>query len=295
MVVIVLLWIVVGVLICFAVSKDSRSDTTMKELGGVVSKSETVNQRKVESIYEMLKRKEKELTEDKSVFLFRGVELTLRIGSDIHSGYSIKGDYILVKPLSCYFPLPLGLGTIYGKPVSENEFIEDFVREAIPTQDSRKLLKNMLSPVIGQDTEYEEVWASIGDGEYFAPCTYVVFRFSDWKIFEGREAYNLIKGKEVRLCENPEKIHWKHFLELEMEAKKEREVRCIEFIDRVLEKQKVYNDLQYKYEMTPSAPISDYQSFLNFCKTVNEDVGFQECEITNHLMLKKLKQQKTQH
>ena len=45
--------------------------------------------------------------------------------------------------------------------------------------------------------------------------------------------------------------------------------------------------LQYKYEMLPSAPITDYESFCNFCKTVKEGVIFEDYEITNMLLLKR--------
>lgn len=88
-------------------------------------------------------------------------------------------------------------------------------------------------------------------------------------------------------CEDPHKTHWKYFLEQEMKAKKQREIHCHKYVDEVLQKQVDYNDLQINYQMLPSAPITDVESFRNFCKVVHEDNKYEDYEIQNYLLLKK--------
>lgn len=175
-----------------------------------------------------------------------------------------------------------------GKRVEH--FIERLVTVGTVKEDPYYTLEKLLKPFIGEHTNRGEQWFSIGDGEYYTNTAYTVYRFSDWKSFSSLQALKLVEGLEIKPCEDPERTHWKHFLELRMKAKKQREKDCSEFIDKILIKQQEYNDLQYKYEMLPSAPITDYESFSNFCKIVKEGVIFKDYEITNMLLLKRNKQ-----
>lgn len=92
---------------------------------------------------------------------------------------------------------------------------------------------------------------------------------------------------EFTPCEDPHKTHWEYFLKLEMLAKKQREVDCHKYVDEILQKQITYNDLNLQYQMLPSAPIIDVESFRNFCKVVHEDAKYEDYEIQNYLLLKK--------
>ena len=93
--------------------------------------------------------------------------------------------------------------------------------------------------------------------------------------------------KQCTPCEDPHKTHWEYFLKLEMLAKKQREVDCHKYVDDILQKQITYNDLNLQYQMLPSAPITDVESFRNFCKVVHEDTKYEDYEIQNYLLLKK--------
>lgn len=44
-----------------------------------------------------------------------------------------------------------------------------------------------------------------------------------------------------------------------------------------------------QYEMLPTAPITDIETFKNFCKIVKEDVYYEDHEIQNYIFMKKLK------
>ena len=46
---------------------------------------------------------------------------------------------------------------------------------------------------------------------------------------------------------------------------------------------------QLKHEMLPSAPITDIETFKNFCKMVSEKVSYEDYEIQNCLFLKRSK------
>ena len=139
-------------------------------------------------------------------------------------------------------------------------------------------------------------WYSINNDEYYLKkgCkfdledyqqyNYNVYKFEDWSTVD--ISLTTFDIEELTPCENPKQTHWKHFLEIEMKAKKKREDDCHKFVDEVLSQQKEYNDLQLQYEMMPSAPISDAISFNNFCKIVSKKHGFKDYEIQNYLMLK---------
>lgn len=99
--------------------------------------------------------------------------------------------------------------------------------------------------------------------------------------------YTTEELEKFKPSEDPRKIHWEYFLEQKMLAKKQREVDCHKYVDDVLQKQVTYNDLQINYQMLPSAPITDVESFRNFCKVVHEDTKYKDYEIQNYLLLKK--------
>lgn len=94
-------------------------------------------------------------------------------------------------------------------------------------------------------------------------------------------------------CESPFKIHWDWILHAEMLEKKRKEVSCHAYVDEILDKQIEYNDLQFKYEMKPSAPIRDIESFKNFCCLVSDVRNFPDYDIQNYLLLKLENQRKS--
>lgn len=137
---------------------------------------------------------------------------------------------------------------------------------------------------------WEDQWVSINNGEYYTENLNTLYRFNDWKIIDNDdEIWSILEHATLKKCEDPKKEHWEHFLKLEMEAKKLREKECHNFVDSVLAKQVKYNDLQLQYEMLPSAPITDIETFKNFCFTVHEEVCYNDYEIQNYLLLKKQK------
>jgi len=102
------------------------------------------------------------------------------------------------------------------------------------------------------------------------------------------EFLSKVDVKKFKPSDSPKKTHWKYFLHLEMLEKQKREKECHDFIDLILNKQREFNDLRYQYNMMPSAPIKDVDSFTNFCKMVDEDeyTKYQDYEIHNYLLLK---------
>lgn len=188
---------------------------------------------------------------------------------------------------------------------SSLDFYEDYKIRGFSLDSVNKLEKILTNHNLHQSTFFKlknkfpnmlNGWYSINNGEYYLKkgCdlnhedyqhyNYDVYKFEDWSSVDiSRTTFDI---KELTPCENPKQTHWKHFLELEMKAKKKREEDCHKFVDEVLSQQKEYNDLQLQYEMMPSAPISDVVSFNNFCKIVSKKHGFKDYEIQNYLMLK---------
>lgn len=138
-------------------------------------------------------------------------------------------------------------------------------------------------------------WLSLDNGKYFMEKDHSIYYMSDnWKGYcryydkEKESFYSAIKNvTTIEACEDPHKTHWEYFLELEMKAKKKREVDCHKYVDAILQKQITYNDLNLQYQMLPSAPITDVESFRNFCKVVHEDAKYEDYEIQNYLLLKR--------
>lgn len=186
-----------------------------------------------------------------------------------------RADYSLDKILADHY---------LGDSAEEraNAFVNDLTSIGVITKTWNEQMRETLEVYV----KYRG-WVEIGDCEYFTNSSFGVYRFSDWKYLGAKAALKAIEGLPIKPCEDPKKTHWKHFLELEMKAKKQREVDCKEFVESILNKQKEYNDLQFKYEMLPSAPITDFESFTNFCKIVHTDVNFEDYEISNMLLLMK--------
>lgn len=138
-------------------------------------------------------------------------------------------------------------------------------------------------------------WLSLDNDKYFMEKDHSIYDMSDkWKGYcryyeKDKEAfYNIIKDStSIEACEDPHKTHWEYFLEQKMLAKKQREIDCHKYVDGILQKQITYNDLNLQYQMLPSAPITDVESFRNFCKVVHEDIKYEDYEIQNYLLLKK--------
>lgn len=170
-------------------------------------------------------------------------------------------------------------------------FINDLIKHAVVYESARLKLHEFYKEkgIRFYDGSDDKIWYSVNDGEYYTYCQHSLMRLSDWKEVSEDEAYEIVKDAKIELSEDPEKLHWEHFLKLEMIKKKEREKRMQEFVDGVLSKQVKYNDLQLQYEMLPTAPITDIDTFLNFCKIVKEEVEYEDHEIQNYIFMKKLK------
>lgn len=170
-------------------------------------------------------------------------------------------------------------------------FLNDFIRDAVVYKGASIKLKEFYEQNgIKFKTQYDEdIWYSINDGEYYTTYHSSLYRLSDWYKMDTDEAYEIVKNAKIELSEDPKKVHWEHFLKLEMLEKKAREKRMQEFVDNVLSKQVKYNDLQLQFEMLPTAPITDIETFKNFCKIVKEDVYYEDHEIQNYIFMKKLK------
>lgn len=172
-------------------------------------------------------------------------------------------------------------------------FLSDILKEATFQQSAKSKIEEVykLQGFCKGEERFKSVdgWISINDGEYYACSIYGIHKLEDWSYIYADEAWEIIKDAKLEKSDNPKKIHWEHFLRLEMLAKKKREKDMQEFVDGVLSKQVKYNDLQLQYEMLPTAPITDIETFLNFCKIVKEDVNYEPHEIQNYLFMKKLK------
>lgn len=286
---VIILCVIVMLVMTVAIIHDKKENGDIRELFLI----ETHKSFSEESLYSRFKAKIEMLeARSCSVFLFKGLEFKVVWGNlhckELSFGYNVPAVMVSANNHVSIFKEPHE-HKIFEDYIDKEDwkvcFVEDFIKEAeiqIPFSDQ---LRRILRPLTASGN-----WVEIGDCEYFTDGYYYVLRFSDWKSLYDKEALDAIEGKEIKRCTNPKKTYWKHFLELEMKAKKQREVECAEFINTILSKQQEYNDLQYKYEMLPSAPITDYESFCNFCKLVNETVIFQDYEITNMLLLKRNEQ-----
>ena len=170
-------------------------------------------------------------------------------------------------------------------------FLNDFIKDAVVYKGASIKLKEFYEQngIKFKTWNDEDVWYSINDGEYYTTYHRYLYRLSDWSKMDTDEAYEIVKNAKIELSEDPMKVHWEHFLKLEMLEKKAREKRMQEFVDSVLSKQVKYNDLQLQFEMLPTAPITDIETFKNFCKIVKEDVYYEDHEIQNYIFMKKLK------
>ena len=176
---------------------------------------------------------------------------------------------------------------------------ENFLRKALENpvvvESVKSKLKKKLKPIL-QDSSLDSIWMRVNNTPYYISYMSVI------NIETGEETYenfiysikmtpivNLILSNDVIECEDPRKTYWQLFLKLEMEAKKKLEDSCLKWVDNVLVKQKEYNDLRYQYEMIPSVPIVDYQTFKTFCGLVKDEVKYDEYLISNTLLSKGLR------
>ena len=258
-----------------------------------------LNSRNAELITEKLAEKFKQLKEDEDAFLFKGKYIT----PDQHGFLNID-KYGFISFNSIFYGGSLFIDTWQikkdkfdeGFPYFDSDqglfnLAQDVIREAVPTATPKKqievikqkcgLFEECRERVFNDHyyTFYEPQWVSINNGKYYSTDLYTLYKFEDWSPVEKDEdVLAIIKGNNIEKCEDPYKTHWEHFLELEMKVKKQRELDCHKFVDNVLEKQIKYNDLQLKYEMLPSAPITDIETFKNFCKLVSEQVQYEDYE-----------------
>lgn len=193
----------------------------------------------------------------------------------------------------------------YIEPVHFEEYTltaqqtENFLRKALEkpvvVESVKSKLKKKLKPIL-QDSSLDSIWMRVNNTPYYISYMSVI------NIETGEETYenliysikmtpivNLILSNDVIECEDPRKTYWQLFLKWEMETKKKLEGSCLKWVDNVLVKQKEYNDLRYQYEMIPSVPIVDYQTFKTFCGLVKDEVKYDEYLISNILLSKGLK------
>lgn len=173
-------------------------------------------------------------------------------------------------------------------------FLLDLLKEGTSQPSSSSKIKEVFKLHGFYNSSYWGVetindWISINDGEYYAITVNGMYKLENWSYISSDEAWEIIKDAKLEKSEAPDKVHWEHFLKLEMLAKKQREKDMQEFVDSILSKQVKYNDLQLQFEMLPTAPIADIETFTNFCKIVKEDVNYEPHEIQNYLFMKKLK------
>lgn len=289
--VLIFLCVVVGVLfISYYINKQECSKGEVDVV--VPTRTNDINgeaslEKKVNVLIEKLNFKIREAKHD--TFLFRNIEF-----DNVQVYNSLK--YVRLSNDKCRFTRS-DKATIansemtqlleewyHGFSNKELKFLEDFINEATPMVSSKEQLRQLL---VSSGIYCLSSWVEIGNWEYYTDNPFEIYRLSDLKTLCGREALEAIKGKEIKPCEDPKKVHWEHFLELEMKAKKKRESDCHKFVDSILEKQVRYNDLQLKYEMLPSAPIVDIDTFKNFCKLVCEYHTYEDYEIQNYLFLKR--------
>lgn len=125
------------------------------------------------------------------------------------------------------------------------------------------------------------LWVNINDGEYYVKTkscgNMSLFKFETWE--DDSCSHSSVKINKLELCEDPRKTHWKHFLHLEMTAKKARQDECYSFVEEVIKQQKEYNDLQLTYAMIPTTSITDVDTFNNFCKIVSKKHEYADYEI----------------
>ena len=296
--------LVVGYMIYLAVQEDSKQcELVNSNVEAQSHKEQSTN------LFEQVNKLFSD-NEDCDEAVFRGVIFNYCIYFDFstgvfelrsHDGHDLEVNRFIHTPS---YELHMKLVEWYGEPNSDTttKFLSDFLKEVtFRKSSSRKitelrrscnLFKSRVSFIGTMTTHYtwEDQWVSINNGEYYTENLNTLYRFKDWKIIDNdEEVWSILEHATLEKCEDPKKEHWEHFLTLEMEAKKLREKECHKFVDGVLAKQVKYNDLQLQYEMLPSAPITDIETFKNFCLIVHEEVCYNDYEIQNYLLLKKHK------
>lgn len=111
----------------------------------------------------------------------------------------------------------------------------------------------------------------------------------DWdnKLYFGEDVLEILDSSTITPCDDPKKTYWKEFQEYSFKKKKLRDVEMKNWVDGILDKKKEYDDLQFKYDCLPSAPITDLDTFKNFCNILHEsnEGSYEDYEIQNYLSL----------
>lgn len=295
--------LVVGYMVYLAVQEDSKQCELVK--------SNVEHKETLDNIEDLAKQVKQMFDDNRQCdeAVFRGLVFSRC------SYYAFNGEFRLISKgvedlvINRYLPTPSHelyrkLVEWYGEFSSKtiSMMLKDMLKETTFRKSSSSkinelrrscsLFKSRVSFIGTMTTHYtwEDQWISINNGEYYTENLNTLYRFKDWKVIDNDdEVWSIIEHATLEKCEDPKKEHWEHFLKLEMEAKKLREKECHNFVDSVLAKQVKYNDLQLQYEMLPSAPITDIETFKNFCLIVHEEVCYNDYEIQNYLLLKKHK------
>jgi len=137
-------------------------------------------------------------------------------------------------------------------------------------------------------TTYKD-WVMINGGEYYAKDHNEIYKLEDWSRVRNPEiCWKIVSNGKIEIVkDNPRKTHWEHFLKLDMLKKAERDQEMKKYVDDILEKKMKYDDLQVLYGAIPSSPITDVQSFRNFCQLTLDDKKYEDYEIENYLMVLK--------
>lgn len=308
-----ILSIVVGALfLCFligvAVKEDSKTQQQVKEKKLEAKGESSAEDNPITSWYEILEKMERfnSVCSYGSEASYKGLKLNMIHVSSRHvfttpSELSMRTknggrlSYEKYSTIVCNGDIREFIDTHYEQHNTLVDkvvaFLNDFIKDAVVYKGASIKLKEFYEQngIKFKTWNDEDAWYSINDGEYYTTYHSSLYRLSDWVMMDVDEAYEIVKNAKIELSEDPKKVHWEHFLKLEMLEKKAREKRMQEFVDSVLSKQVKYNDLQLQYEMLPTAPITDIDTFLNFCKIVKEEVEYEDHEIQNYIFMKKLK------
>lgn len=198
---------------------------------------------------------------------------------------------------------------LFGEPKCDPAPKSNQLFEVAVVNDKRKRFKELENgdETINLLSNLADGWYTDDDGEHYIKVDsfrlvkeFKKFRFLDWCIVE-KMMVTVFNGlthdskfvselvnvnlETLESCENPRKEYWKHFLELEMKEKHERDIKMKAWVDSVLVKKIEYDDINLKYNNLPAAPIVDVGSFRNFCKLVGESAKYEDYEVSNYLML----------
>lgn len=169
------------------------------------------------------------------------------------------------------------------------QLLQDFINLGELKKSGKLLVREKLKiPLVDERFPSRDIWHSVNNGEYYIFAGDTVYKFEDWsyETYKYDKMWEFIKDKDVvKVCEDPAKTHWKHFMKLEAIQRSKHDQELREWVDSVLLKKVEYDNLNLEYNNLPSAPIVDANSFMNFCRMVHEDVIYRDCEIENYIMI----------